>query len=97
MSFSDAYISFKGIYIKTHNNVNTTQAFVEILNEYSDPERIDKEEIIFELANRLAHYRKKIGHNYLSSFGNNPKYLEPTIEFDDLPNNVDKWAMNDIK
>lgn len=89
MEFSYATLSFKGIFIRTYGPVSSTQAFVDLLNRYTDASKEVKDDIILELANRLAHFRKKAGWPKNSTFLKfRSKFFEPTIEFDKLPHDI---------
>jgi hypothetical protein len=95
-SVGRVYINFKRIFITSIDNIWTTQEFVDILNDYSDPNNIDKDDIILELANKTAHYRKILREPAWKYFGNSAKYTEPVIGFNGLPWDSDRALMENV-
>lgn len=94
-SFGSAIINFKGIFIRDVKDVTSTSDFVNILNFYSNLPENEKDNIIIELANALAHFRETNPSGY-NSFGNNPRYLKPLKSFDELPEGINKEVIRKL-
>lgn len=101
-SMGAAYVNFNGIFIKVYNGINTTEAFVNILNKYLNLTERGKDDLIIDLANRLAHFREISKHNMVSSINNkpsysNPKFLRPTKKIDELTPGIDTDIMAKLR
>jgi hypothetical protein len=80
------YISFRKIFIREINNVNSTKRFVELLNQVLNITENEKDKIIVELAERLAIFRELSEHNHMNTIfpSNNPKFLKPNVSIEEL-------------
>jgi len=72
-SFGYAYVKFKGMQVRSYPEVDTTSKFVKILNEYVCIQDEEKDDIIIELANVIAHCQNAMdGSPYNSAYTSIP-------------------------
>lgn len=59
-SYGYATVKYKGVEIRRYRDIETTKSFVDILNKYVCIQEEEKEVIMIELANLIAHCSKEL-------------------------------------
>jgi hypothetical protein len=93
-SGGSCHVVFKGIFVRLHPKILTTEQYVNILNKYASIDSFEKDIILLELANMLAYYRKELDRD-VTIIGK-CSYDSPNMNLENILNVGDKSNLDKL-